>query len=217
MLSLRHGFLYVHIPKTGGNSVQTQLLPLSEDRKILQRHQDGQNRFDIRGPYTSSKHADLQSYHDALPDGLNGLRVITTTRHPFVRAISHYFTPGRWFRQDSGGQWVQHDPHWDEGAFWALIDSGKHRSAVSYLTVEGRLRMPDIMLRMERLSTDFRACVETLGLPVAGDLPSLNRSVAPDALRHSLLASNELRDAVEARFGPDMDTLGYDSYRHFVS
>ena len=149
----------------------------------------------------------------ALPEGLNGLQVLATTRHPFVRAVSGYFTPGRWFRQDDDGHWTQTAPHWDEAAFWAMIDKGQHRAAVSYLQVDGALRLPDFVLRLERLEADFRACVEKLALPIDATLPRLNRSAAPDALRQRLLASTDLRDAVEARFAPDMEAFGYDSYR----
>jgi hypothetical protein len=43
MISTSHQFLFVHIPKTGGNSIQTILLPFSDDQKNTSTKQDGVN------------------------------------------------------------------------------------------------------------------------------------------------------------------------------
>jgi hypothetical protein len=61
MISSKYRFLYVHIPKTGGNSIQHVLLPISDDQKELKKHQDGLDRFEVIGPKTKKKHASLKA------------------------------------------------------------------------------------------------------------------------------------------------------------
>lgn len=61
MISIQHKFLFVHIPKTGGNSVQNILRDFSEDKIVLVApHQDGKERFEVRNDlYNIKKHSSL--------------------------------------------------------------------------------------------------------------------------------------------------------------
>ena len=70
MISFQKCFLFVHIPKTAGNSIQSVLRDYSEDQLIaLRNEQDGIERFGLRNPkYKIKKHSTLGEYHDALGD-----------------------------------------------------------------------------------------------------------------------------------------------------
>jgi len=50
MISRRYKFIYVHIPKTGGTTIQSVLLPFSDDEKFIVPYQDGVDSFEVRGP-----------------------------------------------------------------------------------------------------------------------------------------------------------------------
>src|SRR5690606_13135991 len=98
VLSDQKKFLFIHLPKTGGNSIQTLLKAYSEDKIVcLNALQDGVERFEIRNEYPSlHKHSSLSDYKRELPETtfLN-LFKFSTIRNPWDRAISHYFSPHR--------------------------------------------------------------------------------------------------------------------------
>ena len=60
--------MFVHIPKTAGNSIQSVLRDYSEDELVaLRKEQDGVERFGLRNPnYKIKKHSTLSEYYDVL-------------------------------------------------------------------------------------------------------------------------------------------------------
>ena len=67
MISFQKRFLFVHIPKTAGNSIQSVLRNYSEDEIVaLRGEQDGIERFGLRNPnYKIKKHSTLAEYRAA--------------------------------------------------------------------------------------------------------------------------------------------------------
>jgi hypothetical protein len=64
MLSTSHNFLFVHIPKTAGNSIQDALRLYADDKFATRApHQDGVERFELRSAkYNTTKHSTLADY-----------------------------------------------------------------------------------------------------------------------------------------------------------
>ncbi|MDJ0820541.1 MAG: sulfotransferase family 2 domain-containing protein [Paracoccaceae bacterium] len=205
MISTKFRFLYLHVPKTGGNSIQQVLLPFSDDKGVLVHGQDGRDQFGITGPVTPHKHATLAEYESCAPGVAATHRVMISVRHPFDRALSAYFSPHRW----PGSRF----PEWDETAFYDLLDTPDLAPASTFLKHESGWRAPDLVLRFEKLTADFKAALATLGLPIqtAPVLPHLNRSPAPRGIWTKLRTSRVLCAEIETRFAEDMDRFGYSS------
>jgi hypothetical protein len=65
MILISRNWLFIHIPRTGENSLQSVLAPYSDDHLTQGAFQDGIDRFEVKGLYTGSKHFCLQDYAEA--------------------------------------------------------------------------------------------------------------------------------------------------------
>jgi hypothetical protein len=93
MISLSKKFLFVHMPKTGGNSVQNILKEYANDEITTDKaRQDGVERFDILSEIGTTKHAKLFDYKGRMEANVyNSLFKFSIVRNPWDRAISSYF------------------------------------------------------------------------------------------------------------------------------
>ena len=201
MISLAHSFLFVHIPKTGGNSIQKILEPHSEDRIVALDAQDGRERFEVRGRFTAHKHATLADYHKRLPPALFAdLFKFCAVRNPWSRAISFYFTPRRWMKRGL-------DPYWSRDEFVALLP--QMPAMVEHLKIAGQIQAMDGIVRHETLAEQLQPLLERIGLDIdASRLPHLNRSQAGD-YRAYYDADPDLVDVVARRYREDISHFGY--------
>src|SRR5205809_3293450 len=125
MISFQKRFLFVHIPKTAGNSIQSVLRDYSEDQIVaLRSEQDGIERFGLRNPnYKIKKHSTLAEYRAALGDKtFRGLYKFTCVRNPWDRMISYYFRP------------TGHADIWDRNKFKKMVS--RMLSVADYLRLE---------------------------------------------------------------------------------
>jgi Sulfotransferase family len=198
MISLQKGFLFVHIPKTAGNSIQTILAPYSEDEIVAVRgHQDGIERFGLRNPnYKLKKHSTLAEYRATLgEEQFRSFYKFTCVRNPWDRMVSYYFTAGR--------QMVK----WDRKAFKKMIL--KALSAANYLQLEEGEVDPfgnvNRILRFETLGDDFNRLCQELNIP-STPLPQYNRSQRE---HYSNYYDKKLSKLVRKRFAIEIERFGY--------
>jgi Sulfotransferase family len=198
MISFQKRFLFVHIPKTAGNSIQSILRHYSEDEIVAARGaQEGIERFGVRNPkYEIKKHSTLAEYRAALgEEKFRELYKFTCVRNPWDRMISLYFSPGRKVAE------------WDRAAFKALVS--KTLSVADYLRLEETDRDPfgnvDRIMRFENLSEDFLAVCQQLGIS-SSPLPTYNRSTRDDYAQYY---NDELRELVRQRFAAEIEHFGY--------
>jgi Sulfotransferase family len=198
MISFQKRFLFVHIPKTAGNSIQTILRHYSEDEIVaLRADQDGIERFGLRNPnYNIKKHSTLAQYRAALGEArFRDLYKFTCVRNPWDRMVSYYF---------GTAQLVE---TWDRKEFRKLIL--RALSVRDYLQLDQGEPDPfdnmDYIMRFENLADDFRAVSARLGIPAA-PLPQYNRS---NREHYSKYYDEELRELIRKRFTPEIERFGY--------
>ena len=198
MISFQKRFLFVHIPKTAGNSIQSILRDYSEDELVaLRGEQDGIERFGLRNPkYKIKKHSMLADYKAALGEVQFGdLYKFTCVRNPWDRMVSYYFTP------------TQQVGAWDRKKFRKAIV--KALSVADYLRLDKGEEDPfgnvDYIMRFENLADDFRTVCGTLGISPT-TLPRYNRSSRE---HYSKYYDDELRELVRARFAAEIERFGY--------
>jgi Sulfotransferase family len=198
MISFQKRFLFVHIPKTAGNSIQSVLRDYSEDELVaLRSEQDGIERFGLRNPkYKIKKHSTLAEYRAALgEDEFRNLYKFTCVRNPWDRMVSYYFTP------------TQNTAAWDRKKFRKTIS--KVLSVADYLRLDKGDKDPfgnaDSIIRFENLADDFRAVCAALGISPT-TLPRYNRSKRE---HYSRYYDDELRELVFARFAAEIERFGY--------
>jgi hypothetical protein len=198
MISFQKRFLFVHVPKTAGNSIQSVLRDYSEDELVaLRGEQDGVERFGLRNPkYKVKKHSTLAEYRTALGEAEFGsLYKFTCVRNPWDRMVSYYFTP------------TQNAEVWDRKKFRKIISSAL--SVADYLQFDKSEEDPfgnvDYVIRFENLADDFRAVCAALDISPT-ILPRYNRS---NREHYSKYYDEELRELVRGRFAAEIERFGY--------
>ena len=198
MISFQKRFLFIHIPKTAGNSIQSVLRDYSEDQLVaLRKEQDGIERFGLRNPnHQIRKHSTLREYRDTLGDEqFRKLYRFTCVRNPWDRMVSYYFTP------------TQSPETWDRKKFREIIS--KSASVADYLRLNENEEDPfanvDYIMRFENLGDDFRTLCNQLKISPA-TLPQYNRSTRE---HYSRYYDDELREFVRTRFAAEIERFGY--------
>lgn len=158
MLSSRHKFVFIHIPKTAGTSLTAVLEPLSDDRSTAGGSGPLSDAQDLVGPITRTKHMRLREYQARLGQDLNDYLLLTSVRHPVERMLSFYFWEHHWLKgRFPGGRriarstrslrlaravTVEEEPYWDRENFYAQVASLETQS--DYLRgVDGTVQSPD--------------------------------------------------------------------------
>ena len=212
MISRAKNFIFVHVPKTAGNSVQNALFPYSEDERTVEGEQDGVERFGVVHPGTGLwKHSSISDYQKALePAFFDAALKITILRNPWDRMISAYFYS---IEQDAVRAGRENDSalEFDEGGFREFISKRfGYRGLICGRNPDGKLRKIDqhsidVFLRFEHLQEDMDALADRLGIARV-------KLVQRNASRHRPYTSyytDSLRDVVAERFARDIAYFGF--------
>ena len=203
MLSEAHTFLFIHIPKTGGNSIQSVLKRYSEDQVIRRSHQDGLERFGVVNPKIgATKHAPLSYYKQRLPlDLYTRLYKFTCIRNPWERMISLYFSPDK------------NRTEWNRDAFIRVVKRApptlsylddRPRGIARLIQRKANIEL-DFVMKFETLQTDFDAVCDAIGIPKQ-TLPRYN---AANRKHYSAYYDGDLIQLVAKKFQYDIEHYQY--------
>ncbi len=201
MISRKYKFIYIHIPKTGGNSIQSVLAPYCDDRVVFRRssgnvvEEDGFQGLDVFNDTIGfkdpqHKHASIADYFEKLGDDIHSFFIFTSIRNPWDRVISRtaFATPGG--IKAEGVVPLE-----------ALL---LPRPMTDYVSLNGTVTLHD-MIRFEKMQEDFDRICDRIGIEKM-TLPHKNRSVRGD---YTDLYTDESITFVHEKFKTDIEYFGY--------
>ena len=217
MISRERKLIFIHVPKTGGNSIKTALKPYfdadfvpaaSAGKSLRSSSSKGflDNFWNLDPEFGSIKHWSFAQYRKALGDSVAAFRVIACCRHPVDWSLSAYFFLKQ-SRQHKYFPWI--DPPEETGPevfsreeFLRFLGSGQP-SQFSYL--DGVSPECLSLIRFESLEDSFHGVCHKLGLPKIA-LPVLNQS---DKSGGFDFVDNDLRSEIRNVYEIDFVSFGY--------
>jgi Sulfotransferase family len=198
LISRAYRFIFVHIPKTGGNSVSRALLPFTESR--LEEAESpagfgsGENFWTVDPVFGRDKHFTADHYASLMDT--REYTFFATVRNPWDLMVSLYY-----FRKQTGtGNWQTHAPEtFNKAEFRQFLRAGEP-TQVSYLGGKS-VRL----MRFERLEQDFAALSQRLGL---GAL-TLDKINASRRQRYQDVLDDDLAAEIGTLYAEDVRRFGY--------
>ncbi|MEM8777521.1 MAG: sulfotransferase family 2 domain-containing protein [Cyanobacteria bacterium P01_G01_bin.49] len=213
MISTQKHFLFIHVPKTGGNSIQNILKDYSEDDITQSEQQDGLERFGVRNKrYNTRKHSVLSHYKFVLDAEIyHSLFKFATIRNPWDMMISFYFSPHRgkieWNRDNfltlvDGVRPIRHYICERSLFCQALEKIGLKVNTVNNKKLDSDI---DFLMKFEQLDRDFKEVCNKLEIPYSPP-PKRNSSTR---LHYSEYYDSELREIVRKKFAEEIEFGNY--------
>lgn len=203
MISRSRRFIFVHIPKTAGNSIQLAIEPYCEDtlafNKKQQQYNDTQGsvqRFDVRmADLNLRKHATVsQLFHAWNSESLGPWHKyykFTCVRNPWDRLVSYYFSP-------HSGRTT-----FDKENFRVLIEKMAKKPQTDFFRIDGHVEV-NYFVRFECLNEDMKRLGKQLGLDI--ELPHVNTS---DRRPYQEYYDSSTKNLVSRLYREEIGLLGY--------
>lgn len=189
MISERHRFIFVHINKTGGTSIEKVFEPTADARDV--RH----------------KHASLADYRKEYPRAFRDYFKFAFVRNPWDWLVSRYhwsrdrqklfdFAFAEMLRRIERGVPLSADARW--------LETGALVPQCRKLSLRGRIGV-DFLGRYERLQQDFDLVCERIGHPRV----ALPHVFASEHRRYTEYYDDASRAIVARVYADDIRVFGY--------
>lgn len=211
MICNKHKFVFIHIPKTGGHSV---------DKYFIQKGLVDDDKWHCTGNQIM-KYMGVEKWKE--------YQTFTIVRNPWDRMVSEYSWQGGLGKDQIPTPWGDknvtfkqflkmvfnspHDHHdmnlvrnFDTWYQLQEIKDGHLNDQYSFITDQNNNMIIDNLIRFEDLNQQFKQMLTKVGLPPE-NLPHLNKSKHK---HYTEYYDQESIDLVACRFKRDIETLGYD-------
>ena len=206
MIGYKSNFIFVHVPKTAGQSVSGALKPftLPLHKRVVQRlgrHAFRRSKYDHYSLYPGGQHATAQEIRSFLGQReFENFYSFAFVRNPWDRMVSTYNFAKR--RPKSYRYKFAINSTLDE--FVESLPQLKMKQQVEYIFDETGSVMVDKVGRFETLADDFAEICDHIGISVR--LPHRNKTNHDD-YRRSL--SDTSRELIAKHFADDIREFGY--------
>jgi hypothetical protein len=209
LISHRHRFIFIHVPKNAGLSITAALEPFADkpERTQLRRFlsllpvkEDPKKAF-FRWHTTA-----LQLKRKLPAEVFDGYLKFAVVRNPYDRAVSyyHYLVQNAEHHRHEKIRGMTFRDYLEYDA--ERIARGRSQTQLSCVADEDGRILVDRILHFESIGPEFAALCRELGLP-ADALPTVNASKKPEDL--SPYADDEARALVERLYSEDFGAFGY--------
>lgn len=206
LVSYKHNFLFIHIPKAAGSSITNSLRPFAERPELLLENRLLRwigVRQNLLGPYRRRMfvgHASAQQLRSHLaPGGFEELFKFAFVRNPWDRLVSQY----SFVRQSRTHKWNRRVMQMDFPQF-ADFWTDNRRSQLHLLTDSQGELLVDYVGYFESIREDFDEICRRIGLTV--ELPHKNRSAHKD---YRSFYDDRLAEMVAQRRADEIARFGY--------
>jgi|7_EtaG_2_1085326.scaffolds.fasta_scaffold09550_5 hypothetical protein len=197
MISKNKKFIFIHIPKTGGNSIQNILKDYSDDEIVIKKkNEDGSlEMFEVKNTtFSTGKHSVGIRYKNRWNSDVygdyNDYYKFATIRNPWERLISLYFT------QNSGRK------VWNKDLFIHKVKKEPiWRSMSSFMN---NINI-NAIIRFENLDEDFDKVCNELKIPTT-KLPHVNKTSREHYTKYY---DQELLNLVLKYYKDDINNFNY--------
>jgi hypothetical protein len=185
MISHKHKFIFVHIPKTGGTSVDSILSKISRN--------------------WNSKHHLIEKYRK-LADKKHGFEnyfKFTIVRNPWDRLLSNYFyrKKGNRVQDLSFKKWITNS----QDGNYSFENCLSRHTQLDWISDENEEVVVDFIGRFENLQEDFDIICDKIGIPQQ-QLPHKKKGKHKSYIEYY---NDKMKQIVAEKYAKDIEHFGY--------
>jgi len=199
-ISHKHKIIFVHIPKTGGTSIERFFgMTNNENMYEMKNISIDDVSFSLQHltPYYLKTWPGLAKYYDEYFK-------FVFVRNPYSRVVSEYFWRHR-MKTDKINP--VHFSKWLR-SFYKELDMDHKLPQVDYIYLDGKIQV-DFVGRVENMNDDFSKILKHIGMNESISLPKDN--VTKKTIDKKLLLTKENKEFIYSIYKKDFEQFNYDA------